>query len=293
MQLEPRRNRKKLSPRRLGEKIRQIRWYFHLTQGKMLLIVNPLETTEENRARIGQYERGIRVPSLVEVKNYADHAGISIEILTNDDLELPDAIRRAKNPKSKSRRTRTKNSSGRKNAGPTIYYVAPPPAVDKSHEEVQLPPEAAARSTAVFGSAVEEPEQIEQPGQSAQPENREMRKQSDAPGSDRDSLAANPLPLTAVPKADDVVVATDIASAPAAPISESFSMVFSEAAALDFRAMYHEAIDRLPLNRFAQLTPAVLIELMVAAACDDFQTRGAESAIARRLQLFTAAETGG
>lgn len=292
MQLEPRRNRKKLSPGRLGEKIRQIRWYLYLTQGKMLLIVNPLENTEENRARISQYERGIRVPSLVEVKNYADYAGIGIEILTNDDLELPDAIRRAKNPKGKSRRPRTKNSAGRKNAGPTIYYVAPPPAVDKSHEDVQLPPEAAARS-AVSGSAVEEPEQLEQPGQSAQPERLEMRNQSDAPGSDRDSLAANPLPLTAVPKADDVVVATDIAAASAAPISESFSMVFSETAALDCKAIYHEAIDLLPLNRFARLTPAVLIELMVAAACDDFQTRGAESAIARRLQLFTAAETGG
>ena len=291
MQLEPRRNRKKLSPRRLGEKIRQIRWYFHLTQGKMLLIVNPLETTEENRARIGQYERGIRVPSLVEVKNYADHAGIGIEILTNDDLQLPDAIRQAKNPKGKSRRTRTKNSAGRKTAGPTIYYVAPPPAVDKSHAEVQLPPEAAARS-AVSGSAVEEPEQLEQPGQSAQPERLEMRNQFDAPDSNRDSLAAKPLPLTAVPAANDVIAA-DIAAAPAAPISESFSMVFSEAAALDFKAIYHEAIDLLPINRFTRLTPAVLIELMIAAACDDFRARGAESAIARRLQLFTAAETGG
>ena len=148
-----------------------------------------------------------------------------------------------------------------------------------------MPPEGAARSVAVSESAAEES------AQPAQPAQREMRNLSDAPGSDRDLLSANASPLTAVPAEDDVIVPAIAAAPAAAPISECFSMVFSEAAALDCKAMYHEAIDRLPLGRITQLTPAVLIELMVAAARDDFQTRGAESAIARRLQLFPAAET--
>lgn len=134
MQLEPR-NRKKLSPRRLGEKLRQIRRYADLTQGKMLLIVNPLETTEANRARIGQYERGERVPSLVEVQNYADYAVISVETLTNDNLELPAAIRQAGSREIEPRRPRAKNRSGRRNVGTTIYYAAPLPTVFDDSQE--------------------------------------------------------------------------------------------------------------------------------------------------------------
>lgn len=59
----------------------------------MLLIINPEETTGNNRARVSQYERGDRVPSLVEVYNYALYTGISVDILMDDDLDLPDRYR--------------------------------------------------------------------------------------------------------------------------------------------------------------------------------------------------------
>jgi transcriptional regulator with XRE-family HTH domain len=80
--------RNKLVPARLAGKLRQIRLNHNLTQAKMLVIVNPLETAD-NRARVSQYEKGTRIPSLVEIYNYAKFAGVAIEYLVNDDLDLP------------------------------------------------------------------------------------------------------------------------------------------------------------------------------------------------------------
>lgn len=77
-------------PKKLGQKLRQIRLRKNLTQGKMIRIVNPLQNTEDNRARISLYENGKRVPSLIEVYNYAKFYGVSMEHLVDDDLELPD-----------------------------------------------------------------------------------------------------------------------------------------------------------------------------------------------------------
>ncbi len=81
--------RGELAPARLGEKLKSIRARYDLTQGKMLLIVNPTELDEGNRARVSQYENGLRVPSLVETYNYARFAGVPLETLLNDDLDLP------------------------------------------------------------------------------------------------------------------------------------------------------------------------------------------------------------
>lgn len=85
--------RGELAPSRLGEKLRRIRDDYDLTQGKMLLIVNPTEFCETNRARISQYENGTRVPSLIELYNYAGFAGVTMETLINDELDLPATTR--------------------------------------------------------------------------------------------------------------------------------------------------------------------------------------------------------
>ncbi len=59
----------------------------------MLLIINPNETLENNRARVSQYERSERVPSLVETYNYARFAGVPVEALLDDAIDLPATIR--------------------------------------------------------------------------------------------------------------------------------------------------------------------------------------------------------
>lgn len=81
---------------RLPEKLRRIRLDNGLTQGKMLLIINPTESDEGNRARVSQYENNSRVPSLIEIYNYARFAGVTVETLLNDNLNLPAATRQAK-----------------------------------------------------------------------------------------------------------------------------------------------------------------------------------------------------
>lgn len=81
--------RGELAPKRLGEKLRRIRDDYDLTRDKMLLIVNPTEVTEDNRARVSQYERSLRIPSLVETYNYARFAGVMMETLVNDEFDLP------------------------------------------------------------------------------------------------------------------------------------------------------------------------------------------------------------
>ena len=87
--------RGELAPVRLAEKLKQIRKNIipKLSQGKMLLYINQRETLEGNRARVSQYELGRRVPSLVEIYNYAKFAGAPVETLLDDALDLPAGIR--------------------------------------------------------------------------------------------------------------------------------------------------------------------------------------------------------
>lgn len=79
--------RRKQRNRNLGKKLKLIRSRHDLTQASMLCIINPDET-EHNRARISQYESGTRYPSLIEVLNYARFAGIPVEVLIDDKIEL-------------------------------------------------------------------------------------------------------------------------------------------------------------------------------------------------------------
>lgn len=83
---------RKLIPQDMPDKLRAIRLSFNLSQGAMLLIVNP-EETKENRARISQWESGKRTPSLVEVMHYAKFAGCTMEEIVNDRLDLPSRFR--------------------------------------------------------------------------------------------------------------------------------------------------------------------------------------------------------
>lgn len=81
-------SRKSQQPRRLGEKLARIRLHHGLTQGSMLQLINPYED-ENGRARVSQYENGKRTPSIAELLNYARFANVSIEVLADDNLDLP------------------------------------------------------------------------------------------------------------------------------------------------------------------------------------------------------------
>lgn len=83
-------------PRRLGVKLAAIRKGFGLSQNGMLrhLGLDEKLTREEMSA----YKRGVREPSLLTLLRYARLAGIYVDALIDDDVDLPEKL--PANPKS-------------------------------------------------------------------------------------------------------------------------------------------------------------------------------------------------
>ena len=77
--------------KRLGAKLREIRRQLDLTQDQMIARLNcPDEALYP--ASISQYERGTREPSLPVLLRYAKVAGVAVEVLIDDDLDLPERL---------------------------------------------------------------------------------------------------------------------------------------------------------------------------------------------------------
>ena len=80
----------RLKPKRLAEKLRQIRLSLDLSQNEM---INRLGFAEELiREELSAFERGIRQPPLGVLLEYARVAGLGVEALIDDDQDLPDGI---------------------------------------------------------------------------------------------------------------------------------------------------------------------------------------------------------
>ncbi|HKS26658.1 MAG TPA: helix-turn-helix transcriptional regulator [Pyrinomonadaceae bacterium] len=80
-------------PERLGEKLRQIRLTLDISQSEMLRRLEAEDFITYHQ--ISGYESGNREPPLQILLQYARVAGICMEVLVDDELELP-----AKIPKS-------------------------------------------------------------------------------------------------------------------------------------------------------------------------------------------------
>jgi len=77
-------------PARLGGKLLAIRDGLELSQEEMLeRLGNPQRVLQSS---ISGYERGVREPPLLVLLEYAHLAGVCVEILINDDLELPSKL---------------------------------------------------------------------------------------------------------------------------------------------------------------------------------------------------------
>lgn len=77
-------------PQRLAEKLRQIRLALGLSQPEMLRRLGLEEGMQY--ARISEYEQGLREPSLLTLLEYARVAGIHLEVLADDGLDLPEKL---------------------------------------------------------------------------------------------------------------------------------------------------------------------------------------------------------
>ena len=77
-------------PKRLAEKLLQIRLALGLSQTEMLKRLGLEEGMKY--ARISEYEQGIREPSLLTLLEYSHVAGIHLEVLADDNLDLPENL---------------------------------------------------------------------------------------------------------------------------------------------------------------------------------------------------------
>jgi transcriptional regulator with XRE-family HTH domain len=93
-------------PARLGEKLLTIRKSFGLSQNGILRRLGLGD--ELTQAEWSAYERGVRVPSLPVLLMIAELAGVWMDVLVNDALDLPDAI--PAKPKSEGIRRRARKS---------------------------------------------------------------------------------------------------------------------------------------------------------------------------------------
>ena len=80
----------RLKPKRLAEKLRQVRSALGLSQNEM---INRLGFAEDLiREELSAFERGIRQPPLGVLLEYARVAGVSVDALIDDEFDLPDNI---------------------------------------------------------------------------------------------------------------------------------------------------------------------------------------------------------
>jgi len=73
-------------PERLGEKLRAIRDALGLSQTGM---VTRLEVEGVAPSQISEYETGKREPSLIMLLQYARLANVSLDVLVDDESDLP------------------------------------------------------------------------------------------------------------------------------------------------------------------------------------------------------------
>jgi transcriptional regulator with XRE-family HTH domain len=77
-------------PARLAQKLLQIRLGLGLSQNGMLARLGLADTS--NRSSISGYELGSREPPLPVLLDYARAAGICVDVIIDDELQLPSRL---------------------------------------------------------------------------------------------------------------------------------------------------------------------------------------------------------
>ncbi len=85
---------------RLAEKLCEIRARLNLSQRQMLDL---LGRSDHHHAFVSMWERGHREPPLITVLRYARSIGVSMDVLVDDDLDLPSDDASTKKRKKRTR----------------------------------------------------------------------------------------------------------------------------------------------------------------------------------------------
>lgn len=78
-------------PARLPAKLKEVRMRLDLTQAQMAKRLHKIKANLQP-GHISEYETGKREPSLLVLLQYARTAGIPMEVLVDDKLELPSVL---------------------------------------------------------------------------------------------------------------------------------------------------------------------------------------------------------
>jgi hypothetical protein len=247
----------------------------------------PLDQSGNNRARVSQYERSLRVPSLVEVQNYANAANIGVELLTNDNLDLPISIRRKARLNQDKRRRKSQvgkeprktnisvRKRGKKHHGAIYYAAAVQSAVIHNQANADYQPNINPQTEPASQSANKES------FQTASDEEKQFQKTDG-----RADSAAKAVATADVISINDDDTATSSATVAAAPNAQTHPMHLSEETERICKPVYLELLGELPFGKMSLLTPEKFIELAFAVVANDFHTRESESAIAHRIRLL-------
>jgi transcriptional regulator with XRE-family HTH domain len=79
-------------PRRLADKLRQIRTHLSYTLEEMAQALAGVKMSPPDKSYIHRFEAGTREPSLLVLLEYSRIAGVPMEMIVNDDLDLPDSL---------------------------------------------------------------------------------------------------------------------------------------------------------------------------------------------------------
>jgi transcriptional regulator with XRE-family HTH domain len=78
-------------PKRLALKLRQLRKLLELTQEQLATALDNIESAPQP-GHISEFEQGRREPSLLFLLAVTRLAGVSMELLVDDDLDLPERL---------------------------------------------------------------------------------------------------------------------------------------------------------------------------------------------------------
>jgi transcriptional regulator with XRE-family HTH domain len=76
-------------PDRLAEKLRQIRILLGYTLEEMAQALAQVKKSPPDKSYIHRFEAGMREPSLLVLLGYSRVAGVALEVLVDDELDLP------------------------------------------------------------------------------------------------------------------------------------------------------------------------------------------------------------
>jgi transcriptional regulator with XRE-family HTH domain len=93
-------------PARLGEKLLQIREALGLSQNGILRILGFADVID--RSAISDYENDVREPPLPVLLEYAQAANVFVDVLINDELDLPGRLPCSKKSEGIGRRSSKK-----------------------------------------------------------------------------------------------------------------------------------------------------------------------------------------